>query len=153
MTEKALMDLGSSKTCGRIFLLANLFQEDYARLEGNQSIDQAIFYHPHRNKLSVFRIIRLLFRLNRENFDQAVILVGDYVPGGYKKAKLLAVFSGAKRVKFYFIASAVFQNLGSFKPIVIFFKSAFSILALFFILAFFVIFIVIPLELKKYIKK
>lgn len=153
-------------------LVANVYKENYQRLSNNSKIDQKILYCPNIKKLDKIELLKLIFRLRREKFDVAVALIGEPVyPSyqGYKNARLVAAFSGAKRSIVHFTKSDVnllFSNITdttkrrkvNLARIVIvkkldivkyFFSSVISTVFLFGIVAFFLIFVIGGIKFKR----
>ena len=85
-------------------LLANVYRSDYKKLSSNVNIDKKFLYTPDTKSLDISEFLKLIIEFHKEKFDLAVALIGEpdfSAYQGYKKAKLLASFSGAKRILAY----------------------------------------------------
>ncbi len=157
-TENALGRIRRSSPRAKIHLVANLFERDYQRLQGNPDADEKIFYSPGRNRLTILGLIKLIFSLRRRKFDEAVILVGEPVYHVYRKAKLLAFFSGARKIKLFFAGTQAVKSepRKSANLISLFAAMCASIASsvlLVLIIASFFLFIVFPLTLKRIFRR
>ena len=156
LAENSLYDLRSYFPDSQITLLANVYQPDYDCLKGNKQINFKFLFSPECARLTKFKLLCLIFKFNFCHFDETILLVGDPVYQGYRKAKLLAWVSGAKSVRVYFTATKVFAPLYSagairkIKDLIFYLKNtiAFAGIILFFVTA-----IVMPLKIKKFFKK
>ncbi len=151
-TEKALEELRNSFINSRIVLFANLFGADYEYLMKNSFADGKLFYSPDYNKLTKFRLMNLLFRLNLQCFNEAIVLIGPPAYQSYRKAKLFAFFSGAKSIKLYFIETktmAPLYSLNMISKIKIATLLLWRTILFINVVLFFVAFIVMPIKIKK----
>lgn len=85
----------------RITLLANLSPDHYRKLWRRESIDERMLYRPDLRKLSGIELLRLLFKLPRLRYDEAVVLVGTAPYRGHERARWLANMSGAREIASY----------------------------------------------------
>jgi len=152
-TERVLRHFRLTNQNSFMLLIANLFEEDYAKLCENQDIDERILFSPKCNKLTKVAFFKLLFKLRRKKIDEAIILVGNPVYHGYRKAKLLAVLSGANKVRLYFLNIANFASPYSFTLFRIIWRSFYSSALLFCIFILFFTFIIAPQKFKKIFRK
>jgi hypothetical protein len=88
-----------------ISLLANLFPDDYQRALNSINVEEKMLYGPHAKKLTRPRLAGLCFSLQRRRFDKAFLLVGKPAQDNYRKGKLFVFFSGAKESKLYYTQS------------------------------------------------
>jgi len=152
-TEGALRYFRESNLNAVISLIANLFEEDYAQIINNQDIDEKIIYNQQYNKLTGVALFKLLVKLRKKKIDEAIVLIGNPVYQGYRKAKLLASLSGARKVKLYFFNSTIIAPSNSFTFFWVIWKSLYSNVLLFAVLILFFTFIVIPLRVRKLFNK
>ncbi|MDD4894457.1 MAG: hypothetical protein PHW54_03990, partial [Candidatus Omnitrophica bacterium] len=136
-----------------ITLVANLFKHDYDKLYSNQNINEKFFYSPDGNKLGAFATLGLIHKLEKRKFDEVIILIGRPTYYGYRKAKLLANFSGAKKAKLYFVRTGVSEPLRPLASLGLLGASLYGSVLLAGVLTLFFIFIVIPLKLRKLFKR
>jgi hypothetical protein len=109
-THKALRYFRFTYPAAEITLIANLFKQDYEALSKTRYIDRDIFYCPEGDKLTFLKTIKLIFKVRPMRFDSTVVLVSEPVPHRYKKAKLIAIFSGAKKKSQYFIKEKIEES-------------------------------------------
>lgn len=152
-TEKAIKYARESNLDSHITLAAGLSKEDSIKLIAHNNIDTYISYLQGREKLTVIGILRLFFKLKKDRFDEAVIPVADTVAGGYRNSRLLAFFSGAGKVRFYFAWSGRMESLYPFISLRGLCSSIYRSIVLIIILILFYIFIIIPLQLKRFFRK
>jgi GT2 family glycosyltransferase len=96
-----------------------------------------------------FAVFKLIFRLRREKFTEAIVLIGKPVYHGYRKSKLLAVFSGVKNIRLYFTGSGdfeVFRSSGSWGAL---WRGVYGVVMVIAVAAVFYACIVFPLKLRK----
>jgi GT2 family glycosyltransferase len=136
-----------------ISLIANLLENEHVRLSNNKNIDEKIFYNPNCKNLNSIELLKLFFKIRRKKFDEAILLIGKPFYHGYRKGKLLAAFSGSKKIKYYFIDTENFATPNLFTFLGITWKCIYSNLLLFIILISFFIFIIFPLKLKKFFRR
>ncbi|MCM8827125.1 MAG: hypothetical protein NC904_06370, partial [Candidatus Omnitrophica bacterium] len=157
--ENALREIRDSFKDAEIILLANLFKLDYERIKINQSVDRKILFTPdYKDKrLSKWRLLNLLFRLSFCHIDETIILIGPPIYHGYRKAKLLAFFSGAKTIKLFFtennnlVPFYYYRNL--FNIIKVVFQFLWRTIVFWLIILFFIIFVILPIKIKRLFQK
>ncbi|MFC1698422.1 glycosyltransferase [Candidatus Omnitrophota bacterium] len=98
-TEKILHDFKTAYPQSRLVLMANLLKVDYERLSQNKLIDEKLFYNPFLKKFGFREQLRSILELRKRRFDTAVVLVGESTYPGYARARILALLSGAKKIK------------------------------------------------------
>ncbi|MCM8773919.1 MAG: hypothetical protein NC820_04200, partial [Candidatus Omnitrophica bacterium] len=153
--EDALREIRDIFKDAEIILLANLFKLDYERIKTNQSVDRKILFTPdYKDKrLSKWRLLNLLFILSFCHIDETIILIGSPIYHGYRKAKLLAFFSGAKAIKLFFtennnlVPFYYYRNL--FNTIKIIFQFLWKTVVFWLIILFFTIFVILPIKIKR----
>lgn len=146
-----------------IELVANLFPDDYERINRNHNIDEKVLYGPHAQRLTNLELIKLILKLRKKSYDTALLLIGVPTQDNYRKGKLLIFFSGAKEKKLYFLKTGqelFLDPLGikqsqvrfaqkisfSVKNILDFLCSSFMLMT---IMIGFLIFMVFPMKIKK----
>lgn len=100
-TQKALIYFRKKYPNAEITLLANLLEADYKILSQNEDTDRKLLYCPNGKRLIFWELLKLFFRLNTIKFDLAVILVSEHQPNRYKRAKLIAIFTRAKKRQYF----------------------------------------------------
>lgn len=89
----------------KIALVANLLEEDYMELIRYEGVNLPLFYSPVIKKFTFPETLKLLFKLPLLNFDLALALIAKPYYSGFRRTKLLAALSGAKRREIHFINS------------------------------------------------
>jgi GT2 family glycosyltransferase/predicted nuclease with TOPRIM domain len=155
-TEEAIRNLRSCLTNARITLLANVPESDFDFLRHSVNADIKLLYSTKRHKLTAARFLKLMFMINLNYFSQAILLIGQPVYQGYRKGKLFLLFSGAKSLKLYFVQArqlAPFYPSHPFKQLVALFSYAASILSFVAVISFFFLAVVLPLKIRKLLRK
>ena len=93
-----------------ISLLANVLEADYIGLSKNTHADRHFFYRPGIKMLTIWEMVKLFFKLNLLRFNLAVVLVGEPAAGRYKKAKLMAILTGARGKCQYVVRNNISTN-------------------------------------------
>ena len=150
-TENSLKELRNIFQDAKIILLANVFKPDYDHLVNNKDVDEKVLYSPNYTKLTKVRLLKLLIRLNSRPLDEAIVLIDQPIYQGYRKGKLLAFLSGANSIKSYFVNTKTFSTLSlsianSIKIIISWIKNTIVFYGL---IIFFIIFIIMPIKIKK----
>ena len=151
-TRQALTHLRNQFGASDITLVANIFHEEFLRLQDCPEANKKILFSPTQHKLTMFRFLRLFFWMNLNYFDRAVILIGPPIYQGYRKGKLLLLFSGAKSINTYFTGThktAPLYSLGLLKSLVLPFEYVWSVVSFAGVTALFFVGVVIPLKMRK----
>ena len=101
-TEKSINYISSRHPDAGLCLLANLFPDDFARIDQEINVEEKILYGPHSKKLTKFQLAKLCFNLRKKKFDKALLLIGRPVYDNYRKGKILLSFSGARQVRLFY---------------------------------------------------
>ncbi len=123
-------------------------------------------FKQEKKSISIFKLIKTVICLKTKGFDEAIIIQGKPTYHGYRMAKLTAIGSNARKIEIYFIDSkekAPFRLMGGdiksnpsnqvslgISGIV---YSVLSTLLLWSILALFLVFIVLPMKIKKFFQR
>jgi GT2 family glycosyltransferase len=144
-TQSYINRLRSDSSQLKIAILLYRFDESAQNITG---VDEKILYGDEKG-LSISGRMFLIFKLRKMGFDEAVVLLGNPVYQGYRSSKIIAIFSGAKRVGWFFVFSNnEFAKSNNF-PAKEIANSIFSIILLFIFASIFTVLFVIPLKLKK----
>ncbi len=158
-TEKAIEVYKAEHKKARIYLLANLLNEDYKRLLRIENIDEKLFFCPDFKRFTMLGQLRIILKLRKENCDKAIILTGRSAYPGYRRARIFAFLSGAKIIKEKYIDNEKEDiekeevikkkaiNMDILKQLIFF---PLNILFLIVVVAAFLIFIVAKIKIRKF---
>ncbi|MGD0336274.1 MAG: hypothetical protein ABSB18_04165, partial [Candidatus Omnitrophota bacterium] len=155
-SEEAIRHLRSCFTNAKITLLANVPENDFEFLRNNVNADRELVYSPERNKLTAARLLKLMFMVNLNYFSQAILLIGPPVYHGYRKGKLLLLFSGAKSLNLYSVQDrqlVLFYPSNPLKQLQAILSYAGSIFSFIAVIFFFFVAVVLPLKVRKLLRK
>ncbi|MFA5144812.1 MAG: hypothetical protein WC723_02225 [Candidatus Omnitrophota bacterium] len=97
--KKAVGRLYSLYPGASITLVANLFPDDYSLAKEIIDVQEKILFGPHTERLNKSKLIQLLLNLRKRRFDKAFLFTGKPYEENYRKGKILIFFSGAKEIK------------------------------------------------------
>lgn len=104
-TKKIISEIKHRMPDVKIAVVANLLEEDYMELIRYEGVSLPLFYSPVIKKFTFLETLKLLFKLPLLDFDLALALVAKPYYSGFRRTKLLAALSGAKRREVHFINS------------------------------------------------
>ncbi|MFC1631384.1 glycosyltransferase [Candidatus Omnitrophota bacterium] len=98
-TESIIKDFKAKHPEAHLSLMANLLQADYERLSQNNLIDEKLLFCSYSREFSTWEQVKLILNLRKPRFDTAIVLTGQFAYPGYRRARILALLSGAKEIR------------------------------------------------------